>query len=551
MTAPARTRPCTQTGCRHPDCAALGAAPARAFRAALVYDWVMRTFGGDNAVRSERIDRFVEEALELAQACGMPAARVTTLLAHVYGKPVGTVAQEIGGVGMTLLALGRAHDIDPEQEEVRELLRVLALDPAHFRARHNRKADAGVATRVDTSTATTTVDPKRPEAFDLERRAFQFAIERHQGQKYGEGAYEIHLSEVVAALEEHGINDPVFLAAGWLHDVLEDTPTTKTELVDRFGGPVADLVWACSGVGTNRKARNMDIAAKLRAHPAAVVVKLADRLANVRASTPGSRHRAMYEKEWPAFWEALYAASQRHAPHAIANGRMWTTLIELLGEPSNVTSCVDPWHQTVREWILNEPTRRQSESERMESETPETPGEFTIGDILRRGLQIHTNQHTAAMYQRVRSILLDLRFASVRRRMRGGRSIRVWSLAAPSAEPPHTCREESPCEACRRDALETDGLGIDPDLSAKAIAPHGQPFVGMRVEAFVNGAEAMRARAAFVCTSLDHIEAARAIEKLDPIWCDPPKDDETPGTETCTKCGGAVVCGKDCMECSQ
>jgi hypothetical protein len=142
-----RTAPC-QVDCRHPTCLALCPQPARTARAERVAQWVLDTFGDVNARPMERILRFMEEAFELAQACGLTHPELTRLMLHVYGKPTGQIAQEIGGVGTTLLALSAAHGLDAEALEVQELRRVLTLDPAHFRARHNAKADAGVATRV-------------------------------------------------------------------------------------------------------------------------------------------------------------------------------------------------------------------------------------------------------------------------------------------------------------------------------------------------------------------------------------------------------------------
>lgn len=78
-----------------------------------VQPWLLACFGemiaGD---REERNHRFLEEALELVQACGCSASEAHQLVDYVYGRPVGELHQEIGGVMVTLAALCLAHDAD-------------------------------------------------------------------------------------------------------------------------------------------------------------------------------------------------------------------------------------------------------------------------------------------------------------------------------------------------------------------------------------------------------------------------------------------------------
>lgn len=148
-----RTTPCSK-GCRHPECVALRAKLAtpiaRDFRQTKVAAWVTTTFGSnpDAVAPQERAARLLEEALELAQVEGLPRLEIRRLTDHVYGKPVGTRAQELGGVGVTLLAYAATVGLSADDEEAREFARVLALPPEHFWKRQNAKADAGVAVRV-------------------------------------------------------------------------------------------------------------------------------------------------------------------------------------------------------------------------------------------------------------------------------------------------------------------------------------------------------------------------------------------------------------------
>ena len=114
-------------------------------RQAAVLDWVRTTFGPATLTGSERAMRVLEEALELFQAEGLDLDKALAIARHVYGRPLGDPAQEVGGLGVTLLAYCGAKGISADGEEARELERVLAKDPEHFRARHNLKADAGIA----------------------------------------------------------------------------------------------------------------------------------------------------------------------------------------------------------------------------------------------------------------------------------------------------------------------------------------------------------------------------------------------------------------------
>jgi (p)ppGpp synthase/HD superfamily hydrolase len=116
--------------------------------------------------------------------------------------------------------------------------------------------------------------------------AQDFAISRHYGQTYGSiYSYEYHLNQVVSNLVRYNYTDPKYIQAGWLHDVIEDTETTITELQMHFGHEVADMVWALTGIGETRSDRTSNTIEKLIKCPAAIPVKMADRLANMTFST--------------------------------------------------------------------------------------------------------------------------------------------------------------------------------------------------------------------------------------------------------------------------
>lgn len=101
-----------------------GALDAESFQAR-VEPWMLACFGAEVAGdREERNHRFLEEALELVQAAGCTADAARALVAYVYGRPVGELGQEIGGVMVTLAALALANGRDMHVDGEEELLRV-------------------------------------------------------------------------------------------------------------------------------------------------------------------------------------------------------------------------------------------------------------------------------------------------------------------------------------------------------------------------------------------------------------------------------------------
>lgn len=93
------------------------------------------------------------------------------------------------------------------------------------------------------------------EERDLIERALAFAIERHAGQRRFDGpAYHKHLIAVAQLLVSACDADAETVAAGLLHDTLEDTKTTMEEIA-AFGEPVRFLVDAATEVGRGDGAR--------------------------------------------------------------------------------------------------------------------------------------------------------------------------------------------------------------------------------------------------------------------------------------------------------
>lgn len=141
----------------------------------------------------------------------------------------------------------------------------------------------------------------------------QFAVTRHAGQLYAGKPYPYHLIRVASVLEAHGFDDYHYQAAAWLHDVIEDTQTTYEEVRAKFGTVVASLVWAVTGIGSNRRERNASIYEKLKHAQDARILKCADRIANHAASMvdprkdwePDHAHCRMYYSEKEEFLAAM------------------------------------------------------------------------------------------------------------------------------------------------------------------------------------------------------------------------------------------------------
>ena len=90
-----------------------------------------------------------------------------------------------------------------------------------------------------------------PDAdLELLRRAYVFSAREHKGQVRHSGEpYLVHPLEVADILAGMKL-DAVCVAAGLLHDVVEDTLTTPETLRERFGEDVAHIV---EGVDQDRR----------------------------------------------------------------------------------------------------------------------------------------------------------------------------------------------------------------------------------------------------------------------------------------------------------
>jgi len=166
-----------------------------------------------------------------------------------------------------------------------------------------------------------------------ERVARAFATKMHADQKYDSGTepYVVHLAEVRDTLVEFGWEgDTDLLVSAWLHDVVEDTTALAANIQAEFGARVSNLVWAVTGQGSSRAERNDDAYCKMSSYPDSIPLKLADRVANARASKQTSPDKLfeMYRREHTLFSAIL-------KPHSGADSReiaMWRALDEIFAE---------------------------------------------------------------------------------------------------------------------------------------------------------------------------------------------------------------------------
>lgn len=108
-----------------------------------VGQWTHDCFGPTISFdKKERNHRFLEEALELVQACGCTEAEAHQLVGYVYGRPVGEIQQELGGAMVTLAALANAHGISMDFAADNELDRARA-NIANIREKQKKKPKYG------------------------------------------------------------------------------------------------------------------------------------------------------------------------------------------------------------------------------------------------------------------------------------------------------------------------------------------------------------------------------------------------------------------------
>ena len=123
----------------------------------------------------------------------------------------------------------------------------------------------------------------------LVSEAAELAARRHNGMaRKGRGnePYINHLAEVanLLSIATDGA-DAELVAAGWLHDTIEDTETTREELAQKFSERVASLVVECTDDMSLPKAerRRLQVVNASHKSASAKLIKIADKISNIGA----------------------------------------------------------------------------------------------------------------------------------------------------------------------------------------------------------------------------------------------------------------------------
>src|SRR5947199_5433929 len=146
------------------------------------------------------------------------------------------------------------------------------------------------------------------DAADIKRvrEAYRFADEAHLGQFRASGEPYITHPIAVAGLCADWKLDAQAIMAALMHDAMEDCGVTKSELIERFGAPAADLVDGLTKLDklqfSTREESQAESFRKMLLAMArdvrVILVKLADRLHNIRtmdAMTADKRTRIARE----------------------------------------------------------------------------------------------------------------------------------------------------------------------------------------------------------------------------------------------------------------
>lgn len=138
-------------------------------------------------------------------------------------------------------------------------------------------------------------------------QAADFAAKKHRRQKSdkAEGSpYINHPIEVAFHLSTvGGVEDENILIAALLHDTIEDTQTTRDEIVAVFGEAVAALVIECSDDMSLHKPerKRLQVVSAPKKSYGAKMIKIADKTCNLRAILSASPEDWPHERQYDYF----------------------------------------------------------------------------------------------------------------------------------------------------------------------------------------------------------------------------------------------------------
>lgn len=107
--------------------------------------WARTVFGPVALLRSERLLRFAEEAIELAHADGMERQTLDAIANRVYSRERGDVNKEIGQAQATLELYAENLGLSSDSLAQIEWERVQKISPEEWARRHAAKVALGIA----------------------------------------------------------------------------------------------------------------------------------------------------------------------------------------------------------------------------------------------------------------------------------------------------------------------------------------------------------------------------------------------------------------------
>ncbi len=141
-----------------------------------------------------------------------------------------------------------------------------------------------------------------PEEIELINRSYLYAKDKHDGQYRISGEEYINHPLATSVILTSVYADTPTICAGLLHDILEDTDTTKQELEEEFGQEITNLVYGVSKISRIHFSTENEalieyykkIIVGMSEDVRVIIIKLADRLHNMRTlwALPEDRRKA-------------------------------------------------------------------------------------------------------------------------------------------------------------------------------------------------------------------------------------------------------------------
>ncbi len=171
-------------------------------------------------------------------------------------------------------------------------------------------------------------------------RALDFAANKHRDQRRKDEFATPYINHPISVMKilsnEANIEDKYVLSAALLHDTIEDTNTTYSDIVNEFGLPVASIVLEVTDDKSLprdvRKQKQIEHASTLSLE--ASLVKIADKIANLRDLKHFPPVKWTEERRLDYFSWAQKVVSNIKSPHPVLLKLFQASLIpELKTEP--------------------------------------------------------------------------------------------------------------------------------------------------------------------------------------------------------------------------